>query len=315
MNGLQAYEKFKIDNVIPVIWEKWFLDIVCKDGKWQVSYYEKDGLVLGIYIYYLKQKLGFSYITMPPALKYMGPIFSPLLKSSEYKLAYDYMLGQIENVSSFEQQWQVETKEILDEHLSEIDFQTRETYYLDLSISQDELLANMNNNYRRSIVNNNLEINYINTNKNSIKQFIKCLEVSMGALRNHSISEIQLTELIIEAEKLKKGKLILCEYNKEIIGGSFVVFNHKTAYYLYAGNHKEFNKLYPGVQIAWKTIEFLKKETNIELLDFYGSSIESVAKVWDKLGAQKMLFPVINKRVNGLFNLLQMTKKLIKKID
>jgi len=139
------------------------------------------------------------------------------------------------------------------------------------------------------------------------------LENGMGALSMHGIKSSQLIALIERLEREKRGKLICLYYEEELLGASLVCWDMRTAYYLFAGNNKKFNKLYPGVQTAWMTMKYLKEHTKVKRLDFLGSSIPSIAKIWSKLGAEKNHYPLVRQKASPLFSFLNKMKQFLKK--
>ena len=311
MNAIQAYQTFKSQEALSVYLEDWVLDIVCKDGSWNICFQEESGVVLGIWIYFKKQKLGMNYITMPAGIKYMGPIFAAHLKATEFQKVYDAMSMMLPPSSYFVQQFTPFSMELIQEKILNIDSAPRATFILDLEKNEGSLLENMDGNYRRSILKYQDEILCDFRQKatqKAMETFGQLLISSMGNLEDHQLSEKMLTELILESEKRNQGKLLLLSYQDAIIAGAFVLYDQETAYYLYAGNDKNYNKIYPGVQVAYKTIQFLKQMTSVQKLDFYGSSIETIAKVWIKLGAQKKEYPLVEENPSFLFGLLQNAK-------
>lgn len=318
MTELQAYRQFKEQNELPVYLEEWFLNIACSDGQWKIAHYEEDGIVLGIDIYFVKRKYGFKYVTMPTMVKYMGPIFAGHVKDFEKAEILRKLQANIEVSASFVQQWSPFTfKHLLNEEF-EADYTSRDTFYWEF---QDEacMLQEMDGNYRRAINKFSEGIRGFRpkdkqvTSHNEIMLFINLLESGMGKLSTHGIEESQLVKLIERLEKEDRGKLISLYKDEDLLGASLVCWDNNSAYYLFAANNKAFNKLYPGVQTAWKTMQYLQGHTQVKRLDFLGSSIPSIAKVWSKLGAEKKHYPLITKKSNPVFSLLNKLKHFLKK--
>ena len=302
------------NRVFPVIWEDWFLDILCEGGEWKFVEYKENKELLGLWLYWQKKKLGLTYITMPPAVKYMGPVFKPDLSQAQKEKAYDYMSLMLPSSSYYVQQFLPEL-DSLKSVISTDKTVERTTFIWDLSPTMDELHQALDGNYRRAIRkyeesggkldDENLKQK---STKAEIDALIEMLVSSMGPLEEHGISEMQLTKLIKAAESRSKGKLLVCRNHVEIIGASFIVWDKKRAYYLFAGNHKDHRKLYPGVLTVWKTALFLKVHTTVKDLDLYGSSIETIARVWKKIGAKEQSYLLVENHPNRFFRLLQWGK-------
>lgn len=302
------------NGVFPVIWEDWFLDILCEGGERKFLEYKENKQLVGLWLYWKKRKLGLIYITMPPAVKYMGPVFKPALSQAQKEKAYDYMCLMLPSSSYYVQQFLPEI-DSLKSVISGDKTVERTTFIWDLSPTMDELHQALDGNNRRAIRkyeesggkldDENLKQK---STKAEIDAFIEMLVSSMGPLEEHGISEMQLTKLIKAAESRSKGKLIVCRNHVEIIGASFIVWDKKRAYYLFAGNQKDHRKLYPGVLTVWKTASFLKVHTTVKDLDLYGSSIESIARVWKKIGAKEQSYLLVENHPNRFFRLLQWGK-------
>ena len=57
-----------------------------------------------------------------------------------------------------------------------------------------------------------------------------------------------------------------------------------------AGNNTALKKIYPGVQMAYYTAKYLIQHTNVSQLDFVGSDIDSIARIWRKIGAKLVTY-------------------------
>jgi len=313
MNSTEAYKQFQANNYLPVYLQNWYLDIACSDGKWKICYAEKEGCVQGISIYYIKKKLRLSYITMPTLVKYMGPFFDQSLAESDKQKVLDTMNLMLPSSSYFLQQWHPSTYAFVSESSMVIPFRERTTYLLNVEAEEDSLLQTMNDNYRRSIKKYKQEV-YCDFRQKSttfeVEAFIDLLESTMGSLADHKLSKEQVVQLVHTLEERGAGKLISVYYNNEHLGSSLISFDEHSAYYIFAANNRKFNKLYPGVQTAWRSILFLKENTEVKQIDFLGSSIESIAAVWKKLGATKNSYPLIESNPSPLFSLLSKGKNL-----
>lgn len=305
---------FFVNGVFPVIWEDWFLDVLCEGGVWKLLEYREENELQGIWLYWQKKKLGLTYITMPPAVKYMGPVFKKALSQTQKQKAYDYLSLMLPTSSYFVQQFLPEIQP-LKSAISNDSIVERSTHIWDISTSVEELTQDLDGNYRRAI--RKYEESEKDEKHQGLQQkattaevdaFIDLLIASMGPLEDHGITNSQLTKLIQSAEARSKGKLIMCRNHGVLIGASFIVWDEKQAYYLFAGNHPDYRKLNPGVLTVWKTAIFLKENTTVTVLDLYGSSIESIAKVWKKIGAKKQAYLLVENHPNRLFKLMQWGK-------
>jgi len=308
MTGKQAYHLFQEQNYLPIYLQEWYLDIACSRGAWEVAYVEQDGIVLSIYIYFLKKKLNLAYVTMPTLVKYMGPLFSAHVKDEEKQALVDRMSLQIPKTEYFVQQWSPALYVDLKNKHVQTEFKARDTYVWNIGLSDKSLFELMDGNYRRAIQKNSVNIvanpPKNNTNKELLNSFVDLLESGMGPLKDHGLTKEQMIQLIFELESRNAGKLIALFNENELMSASIISWDSESAYYLFAANNKKFNKLYPGVQTAWYSKNFLQEKTNVKELDFLGSSIPTIAKVWKKLGAELHHYPLIEKNPSFLFSIL-----------
>lgn len=313
MKDQKSIAAFFKNGVFPVIWEDWFLDILCEGGVWKILEYREQNEVQGIWLFWQKKKLGMTYITMPPAVKYMGPAFNKKLSQAQKQKAYDYLSLMLPTSSYFVQQFLPELLALKSTIHTDKTVE-RATYIWDISKSSNVLKQELDGNYRRAIrkYEEQEETNNQDSEQNAttaeIDAFSDLLIASMGPLEDHGITKTQLTTLIQSAESRSKGKLILCRNQEVLIGASFIVWDKQQAYYLFAGNHSNYRKFYPGVLTVWKTAMFLKERTTVASLDLYGSSIESIAKVWKKIGAKEQAYLLVENHQNQFFRLMQWGK-------
>ena len=313
MTTTEAFQQFSTNKNLPVYLQGWYLDIACSDGKWEVCFAEIDGQVVAIAPYFIKRKLKLSYITMPTLVKYMGPIFDESIVETDKQKLLDQMNLMLPSSSYFMQQWQPSMYNYVSTKKNAVEYKTRDTYLLDISQDSESILARMNDNYRRSIKKYSANISCDFRQKSTmreINQFISLLESTMGTLSNHKLTNAQVTKLVLALEKKSQGKLLSLYYKGELLASSLVSFDQQSAYYIFAANNKKFKKLYPGIQTAWQSILYLQENSTAKQLDFLGSSIESIAKIWKKLGASKYHYPLLETNPSPLFSLLNMGRNL-----
>ena len=77
---LKCYDKFCANHqpVLPLIYNRWFLDAACGQEQWGASIYtDNNDEAMAIWPYHVKSKYGLKYITMPSLTPYMGPWVAP----------------------------------------------------------------------------------------------------------------------------------------------------------------------------------------------------------------------------------------------
>lgn len=314
MKSKEAYQQFISHQEIPIYLSSWFLNEVCGMDHWNVCYYDIDGEVQAIWVYFIKKKAGLKYITMPTLVKYMGPFFLTKVTPEEKGRMVQKMKLMLPSTSYFYQQWEPSIQEDLINKNINLDHCDRDTFLWDISVNSEDLQSKMDSNYRRAIRKHTDQLyismrdQHISTTE-EIDLFIQLIERTMGSLNDHKLQKESIIKLILESEQRKAGKLIMLYHEEKLVGGSFTIWDSQKAYYVFAANNMEYNKWYPGVQTAWKTVHYLKENTSVSQLDFLGSSIESIARVWRKIGAVKTKYPVIEEKPSLLFSSLNKLKK------
>lgn len=311
MKGKEAYRRFWEQESPDGYLNPMYLDVCCSEGEWNAAYLGNQEKIDAVWLYYQKKKLGMKYITMPPGVKYLGPFFAAHVSNSEKQSFFDKLSLMVPPVSSYEQNFSCNMVQAATEKWIDIQYKAMDTYYLDVNLDIETLKSALHGNYRRAIKKflGEYDCDFRQkANESQVQDFTELLIKSAGPLKEYGITESLIQKLVVTAEENNFGKLLLNYKDEKPVGGAFVIWDEKKAYYVYAGNNPEFKKQYPGVLTAWQTILYLKENTSVNLLDFYGSSIESIARVWQKMGAKKHQYPFVAKKPDFWFDMLQKTK-------
>lgn len=83
----EGYLAFAAATGLPVFMQPHWLDIVCRGGEWGVCLsHDNEGRIDAVMPYFLKQKLGIRYLTMPVLTPFLGIWFRPDDQLSDRKL-------------------------------------------------------------------------------------------------------------------------------------------------------------------------------------------------------------------------------------
>ena len=169
------------------------------------------------------------------------------------------------------------------------DMQPRENFVMDISKTEEELLAGMKEKTRyniklaqkrgvvaKIITNNQETINKQISNSNGqnfkkyASEFIELIKITSErkGIKSHPESYYQKMLETIPAENLK---LYLAEYQNKIIAGILVIYFGKTATYLHGASSDEFRNVMAPYLLQWQAIQNAKKEGMTEY-DFGGIS-------------------------------------------
>jgi peptidoglycan pentaglycine glycine transferase (the first glycine) len=147
--------------------------------------------------------------------------------------------------------------------------QPRRTLYLELTKSEDDLLAGMD---RRTRYNVNLAARKGVTVRAS--RSAADLEVFYGLLARTTERKHFLVHSLVYYEKVLEllgpaGTLLVAEYDGEALAASFVLAFGRYAYYAHAASSEARRELKAANKIVWEAIRWAKKE-GYEVFDFWG---------------------------------------------
>lgn len=296
MSNRDAYRQFcQTTPDLPLFLHDWYLDAVCPGGDWDAAIVRKGKTVVGVLPYFLKQKLYWRYVAMPPLAKMMGPFLLPEYRGPrrEIPLLND-LLDQLPHLAAFEQDFNYTATDWLPFYWRGFRQTTRYSYVLPL-VKMEKLRENLAPDYRNNKLpkaaaqvkvhtGNDLELFYRVHNGSFERQgldspidfnFLHRLD---QALIKHRAREI------FWATDLKSGAVHSVAY---------LVWDKQSAYYLMAGDDPALRSSGAGILLAWEAIRYAKETLGLATFDFAGSMIRPIERVRRQFGAvQKSYFRV-----------------------
>jgi hypothetical protein len=90
---------------LPLFLQPWYLDVVCVNGIWDAAVVQKNGRAVAVLPYFLKQKMGWQYVTMPPFCKQMGPFLAAEFRQPDWEVKlYEALIQELPaGLAAFEQ--------------------------------------------------------------------------------------------------------------------------------------------------------------------------------------------------------------------
>jgi peptidoglycan pentaglycine glycine transferase (the first glycine) len=208
------------------------------------------------------------------------------------------------------------------------DMQPREIFVIDISKSEDELLAEMKSktryNINLAIRNSELSIRQSKEEKD-IEEFLRLTGV-MAKRQKIATHPDEYYRKMFETIPEKILKLYVAEYENQIVAANLVVFYGKTATYLHGASDDKFRNLMAPHFLQWRQIQDARKE-GCERYDLGGISESGEEKnKWSgitrfKLGfspkTEPVKFPgtydiVINEKKYALYRFIQRIKSRLK---
>ncbi|MFA6159789.1 MAG: peptidoglycan bridge formation glycyltransferase FemA/FemB family protein [Parcubacteria group bacterium] len=210
------------------------------------------------------------------------------------------------------------------------DMQPRETLIIDISKSEEEILANMKSKTRYNIkLAEKKGVSVISEqesgNKKYIEEFLRLTKImsERQGIVTHDENYYQKMFEIIPSNIIK---LYVAEYENKIIAANIVIFYGDTAYYLHGASDDKYKNLMAPHLLQWRQIQDARK-TGCVRYDFCGVKVkEKKGRSWEgitrfKLGfspsTKPVIFPgsydiVISPVKYWLYRIIQKVKSFVK---
>ncbi len=307
----EAYHQFCQENeTLPIFFQDWYLDAVCRDGDWEVVMVKQAGKIVGVLPYFIKQKGPFKYITMPPLTKMMGPFILPAYRSEKSFIKISTaLIEQLPKVASHEQLLDYSIDNWLPFYWKGYQQTTRYSYLLAVSNMRqvfDNLSADYKNNkikkaqrLVRIVENRSLETLY-QVNKMSFDRQKIAVPYDFAFLK-------QLDTALARHDA--RTMFFAIDQSEQIHAVAYLIWDKKSAYYLLAGDDPNLRKSGAGILLAWHTIKYTNEVLGLPMFDFQGSMLPSVERVRRQFGAVRQPYFFIKKTNSRWFELLGSLKR------
>jgi len=296
MSNKDAYRDFcQTTSDLPLFLQDWYLDAVCDGGSWDAAIVRKGKAVVGVLPYFLKQKLHWRYVAMPPLAKMMGPYLLPEYRTPRREIPLlNELIDQLPRLAAFQQDFNYTATDWLPFYWRGFRQTTRYSYVLPLA-KMEKLRENLAPDYRNNKLpkaaaqvkvhtGNDLNLFFRVHNGSYERQGLEApvtfdfLQRLDQALADHHAREI------FWATDLKSGAVHSVAY---------LVWDKQSAYYLMAGDDPALRASGAGILLAWEAVRYAKETLGLAAFDFAGSMIRPIERVRRQFGAvQKPYFRV-----------------------
>ncbi|MFT5920417.1 MAG: hypothetical protein ACI9FU_002236, partial [Granulosicoccus sp.] len=157
MNNKAVYTSLsETEKRIPLFSSPTWLNAIAPDN-WDVAIAQKGDTILGVMPYFIKKKMGFSIITMPPLTPYLGPIlFYPSGQKSGTKLSFEkeimeMLIAELPKTDKFIQYFHPDITNALPFQWKNFEQSVRYTYLIPKGKSKTECWDDLQGNIRRII--------------------------------------------------------------------------------------------------------------------------------------------------------------------
>lgn len=305
----QYHEFCQSEPNLPIFFQDWYLDAVCQEGEWGVAMVEEAAQVKGIWTYFMKQKMGFKYVTMPNFVKFMGPYLPGSPSTTEQHQILAKLLAQIPPVASIKQDFHYSITNWLPLYWQTFQQTTRYTYSLDVRDLQ-KVWDGANRNIRRNIKKADEQIiiehwddpeRFYLVNKKSFDRQNIPIPYTLAQFTRHDAA-LKIQE--------RRKFFFAVDQRGQLHSASYVIWDDHVAYYHLAGDDPQFRQHGAGILLIWEAIQFLHNELGINTLDFEGSMIKNVEAIRRQFGAIQTPYFSVSKNFSKTFNFLEKVRNL-----
>lgn len=306
----EKYRQFCLAHPeLPIFFQDWYLDAVCQEGEWGVVMVETGSKVKGIWTYFLKQKLGFRYITMPNFVKFMGPYLLGQPSLTEQHQILTELLAKLPPVASIKQDFHYSITNWLPLYWQSFQQTTRYSYLLDISDLQ-KVQSEVNRNIRRNLTKASTQIKVEYWHDPERFYFVNKLSFDRQNIPiPYTLKQFLHHDKALEDQKRRQIFFALDQRN-QIHSASYVMWDDQSAYYHLAGDDPQYRQSGAGILLIWETIQFLHNTLRFNTLDFEGSMIKNVEAIRRQFGATQTPYFSVTKNFSKTFNFLEKIRNL-----
>ncbi len=280
---------------LPIFVQPWYLDAVCAAGVWDVAIAEAEGEVLAVLPYFLKQKLGFRYVTMPHFTKHMGVFFADDFPLSRQHQLLEALIAQLPKVHAFHQSFHPDITNWLPFYWSGFRQMTRYTYRLNVS-DLDEVFQNINRNMRRNIRKAQEKLTV--TAEGTPEEFyaINRLSFERQGLRTpYTFAQFQRHDAALAAHHARQMFFAKDETGRTH-AAAYLIWDAQRSYYHLSGDDPQLRDSGAGILLVWEAIRYTSAVLELQTFDFEGSMMQSVEAIRRQFGAKQ--FPYFDIQIH-----------------
>lgn len=294
-----------VNQIVPVFFQDWWLDLVCGEDGWEVILYIEDPQIVAVMPYCLKKKTFFSYITMPLLTKFMGPFFIRRFDERKEQSILVKMVDALPLFSRFTQTLHYQIQNWLPYKWK--GFKQTAYYSYCLRNIRDRELTWLN-----------IDADYRNNKIAKIADFISVKEdLDFETLYKLTVEPFQRqkVKMPVPSEFLAKvvdkvyekgcGKsLYAIDGQNNVLAAVLLIWDRKSCYLLLAGENDQSRKSGTGIYLTWKAIEYASEKLAVNSFDFLGGMAENLERTRRQFGAEQVPYFLISKD-RGLFKLFR----------
>jgi lipid II:glycine glycyltransferase (peptidoglycan interpeptide bridge formation enzyme) len=174
----------------------------------------------------------------------------------------------------------------------DITVKVKYTYHIDLSLSEDQLLANLSSEKRKSL--NKAQKDVLEIEMTDDRKIVKEMIFKTFARKQISKNIKYFDRILFDFAKPGNSFSFIAKQNGKPIAATFCVYDSKDCYYLFGGYDQESRHHGAGVSCMWKSI-LHAKQLGLKTFDFEGSMIPEVERYFREFGGKLIPYYEISK--------------------
>lgn len=309
MTNKEKYRLFcQTEKDLPVFVKDWYLDAVCEEGYWEVALVEKNNRILASLPFFVKKKLGFTYIIMPPMAKTMGPYLTAEVRNvkNSHRM-YRQLIEQLPKVDGFKQDFHPSVTNWLPFYWNGYRQTTRYTYILDVQ-DLKTVYAGLNRNMKRNIKKAQAQLRM--ETHHSLSTFYELNQKSFDRQDVHIPYSFEFLKKHDQAlEQHQARRMFFAVDDKDRIhSAAYLIWDDRCAYYHLSGDDPELRSSGAGILLIWEAIRFTHEQLKLPCFDFEGSMMENIEAIRRQFGARQEPYFRVWKYHNQLYKCLDWWK-------
>lgn len=302
MGNKDKYILFCEQNEVPLFAQPWWLDAVCKN--WDAVTAEKDGVVTGTWAYPVERKYAASLIRQPLLTPYLGPLvhYPAGLKpyqadNLEWETTQE-LSKQLPNANYINLSLPPGFKQAGALRLAGYTLSARQTFLLDLTKSEKELIGGMRENLSRNIKKGTEEL-IIKEDPGALNTLFD-FHLSTLASKNKGIAHTKadMQRLLNACLETRTGTLYTASSGAGTEAVVWYVYDKKCGYYLMGAQNSAGTSYRAISALLWHAIK-RSREQGLQTFDLEGSMDPGVEQYYRTFGATRQLYLVMH-RSRGL---------------
>lgn len=271
----------------PIFCRPWYLDAVTDGGSWSAALVEEGGQVVAALPYFLKQRWGFRYVTMPLFTKHLGPLLAPTHRSlkDQHRL-YGLLLEQLPPLHAYDQQWSPAATNWLPFHWAGYRQTTLYTYRLRLH-EHPGWENGLNRNMRRNLAKADALLS-LETEPN-LERFWRLNQLSFvrqGLRPPYTFDQLRRHDDALAQAGARRMFFALDEQGR-LHSAAYLIWDRRAAYYHLSGDDPDLRHSGSGIWLVARAIRYTQEQLQLPIFDFEGSMLAPVEAIRRQFGAQQ----------------------------